>query len=154
MQADGGSSPQRIHLWVRKVVVESAGLVPVQKKGRRDMGWAQHEDGKIGEDYMERHKSPFLSEVIAKSMWRTLGCEKRSKAVLDSMQHIYAWRSRCWWRNKKALSMMVDPNNRTRWKHKWSWHNRGCVSGTSQRLDALETRTGSRRGESTRADWT
>ena len=28
---------------------------------------------------------------------------------------------------KKALNMMVDPNNHTRWKHKWRWHHRECV---------------------------
>ena len=53
--------------------------------------------------------------------------KKRSDAVLETVQHTSAWRNTIWWTNMKALDMMVDQNDHTRWKHKWSWHNRGCV---------------------------
>ena len=32
-----------------------------------------------------------------------------------------------WWQNTKTRNMPVDLNNHSRWKHKWVWHNRGCV---------------------------
>ena len=45
------------------------------------MGRALRENGKL-----------MLSEVIAESMWRTLGwvCEKQSNVVLETMQHVFA----------------------------------------------------------------
>ena len=27
----------------------------------------------------------------------------------------------------KNRNMTVEPNSHSRWKHKWRWHNRGCV---------------------------
>ena len=31
------------------------------------------------------------------------------------------------WQSTKAVEMKKDPYNHARWKHMWSWHNRGCV---------------------------
>ena len=35
--------------------------------------------------------------------------------------------STLWWQSTQASGMKQDPCNHTRWKHKWVWHNRGCV---------------------------
>ena len=58
-----------------------------------------------------------LYEVIAESMWRAMGwvCDDRLNAVTK------------WWQSTQASGMKEDPCNHTRWKHKWWWHNRGCV---------------------------
>ena len=57
------------------------------------------------------------------SLWRDMGWigDTRPNAVGDT------WRSTVWWINTRALGMMAGPNNHTRWKDKWVWHNRGCV---------------------------
>ena len=44
-----------------------------------------------------------------------------------------AWRNTVWWRNTNALNMEMNAGNHTKWKHKWRWHNRGCVCGTKLR---------------------
>ena len=73
----------------------------------------------------KKRKLRFLSEVIAESAWRTLGwvCDKRSHAVLESMQRIFDWRSICWW---KCESPTITQDGST--------HRNGTivnVSGTS-----------------------
>ena len=37
------------------------------------------------------------------------------------------WRRATWWHNLQTRMMEEDPDNRTRWKHKWRWHKRGNV---------------------------
>ena len=37
----------------------------------------------------------------------------------------FTWRSAAWWHALHTRMMKEDPENSTRWKHKWSWHNRG-----------------------------
>ena len=32
-----------------------------------------------------------------------------------------------WWHSLQTRMMKRDPENHTRWKHKWRWHNRGNV---------------------------
>ena len=34
------------------------------------------------------------------------------------------WRSTRWWQSLNTRMMKEDPMNRTRWKHKYGWHNR------------------------------
>ena len=65
-------------------------------------------------------KLPFLSEMIAGNMWSAMGwtCDSNPNAVDVEVRR---------WPNTKARNMTVDPTNHTRWKHKWWWHNRGCV---------------------------
>ena len=40
---------------------------------------------------------------------------------------VYRWRSTRWWHSLKTEMMERDPENHTRWTHKWTWHNRGNV---------------------------
>ena len=81
----------------------------------------ENENGKISKNQMEQGKLPFLSEVIAGSMWRSLGwvCVKSTNAVMDPLQHIFTCRNTCWWREMKVSNTVVDPNNHTTWKHEW-----------------------------------
>ena len=74
-------------------------------------------------------KPPFLSEVIAESMWRALGwaCHPKPHADLTSLRHAFEWRSTQSWQDTKAINMEHDPYNHARWKHTWNWHNRVCV---------------------------
>ena len=71
----------------------------------------------------------FLSEVIAESLWRAMGwvCDERPNAVMNTLKHVFKWRSTQWWQSTKAVEMKNDLYNHTRWKHKWGWHNRECV---------------------------
>ena len=72
-----------------------------------------------------------LSEVIAESTWRAMGwvCDERPNAVINTLKHVFGWGSTDWWKSTQASEMKDDPYNHTRWKHKWRWHNRGCVWG-------------------------
>ena len=45
-------------------------------------------------------------------------------------RHALTWRRTSWWQHTKAIKMKDYLCNHTRWKHKWRWHNRGCVFGT------------------------
>ena len=82
-------------------------------------------------------KLPFLFEMIAGNMWSAMGwtCASNPNAV-----HVEVRR----WPNTKARNMTVDPTNHTRWKHKWWWHNRGCVgqdcfgTGWTRRMEQQE----------------
>ena len=51
------------------------------------------------------------------------------------------------------LDMMLDPSNHTRWKHKWRWHNRGCVwdKTTSERSGVEDW---SEKKKNARMQWT
>ena len=84
----------------------------------------------MGEDGL-----PFLYKMIAESMWRAMGwvCGDRHSAVVDTLNHVFRWRSTKWWQSTQASGMKKDPCNRKRWAHTWAWHNRRCV------LDKLAT---------------
>ena len=62
-------------------------------------------------------------------MLRAMGCvcDGRPDAVIDTWRHVFKWRSTKWWQSTEAVEMKNTPHNHSRWKHKWSWHNRGCV---------------------------
>ena len=62
-------------------------------------------------------------------MWRAMGwsCNEGSNAVIDTLKKVFKWRSTKWWHSLQAEMMQRDPENHTRWKHKWRWHNRGNV---------------------------
>ena len=62
-------------------------------------------------------------------MWVAMGwaCHTRPNAVLNTLKYALAWRSAAWWQKTKARTVKIDPNNHTRWKHNFGWHNRGCV---------------------------
>ena len=74
-------------------------------------------------------KLPFLYEKIAESMWRSMAwaCNENENAVIDSLKKVYKWRSTAWWQYLHTRMMKEDPENRTRWKHKWGLYNRGNV---------------------------
>ena len=76
-------------------------------------------------------KLPFLYEKVAESMWRAMGwaCNEKENAVIDSLKKVYQWRRTRWWHALHTRKMKEDPENRTGWKHKWVWHNRGNVWG-------------------------
>ena len=65
---------------------------------------------------------PFLYEVIAESMWRTVGWayDERSNAVINTLKKVYRWRSTRWWHSLQTEMMERDSANHTKWKHKWS----------------------------------
>ena len=71
----------------------------------------------------------FLYEKIAESMWRAMewACNEKENLVIDSLKKVYQWRSTRWWYAVHERMMKEDPENRTSWKHKWCWHNRGNV---------------------------
>ena len=74
-------------------------------------------------------EQPRVSEVIAECVWRAVGwvCDERANAVISTSKQVFRWRSTKWWQSTKAVEMKTDPRNHTWWKHKRSWHNRGCV---------------------------
>ena len=77
-------------------------------------------------------------------MWRAMvwACNDKENAVIDSLKKVYQWRSTRWWYAPHTRMMKEDPENRTRWKHKW-WlaQSRECVGhngytlGRRERLD-------------------
>ena len=71
----------------------------------------------------------FLYEKIAEGMWRAMGsvCDEKTNALMDSLKKVYKWRCTTWWQSLHKRMMKEDHENRTRWKHKWEWHNRGNV---------------------------
>ena len=71
---------------------------------------------------------PFLNEKLWKACSAPCnGCDEKTNAVLDSLKKMKNWRSTRWWQSPHARMMKEDPENRTKWKHKWVWHNRGNV---------------------------
>ena len=79
-------------------------------------------------------------------------CDQLPNAVMQSLNHVFVWRSTVWWKNTKALNRMVDRDTHTRWKHKWSWHNRGCV--WHKIANGRERKTGEIRDKGVGALWT
>ena len=71
---------------------------------------------------------PFLSEVIAESLWRAMGwvCDERPDAVINTSKQVFKWRSTKLRQSTEAIETK-NPYNHTRRKHKWGWHHRGCV---------------------------
>ena len=79
-----GSSLQRIHLWLGKLVVESASIeqnekmgithgekiISVQKQRKRNVFWVLHENGKIGKHHLGRNKD---SHSRRKSLLKVCG---------------------------------------------------------------------------------
>ena len=53
--------------------------------------------------------------------------DSKPTAVLTALKYVRVWRSTAWWQHTKTRHLTADPNNRTIWKQKWRWHNRGCV---------------------------
>ena len=47
--------------------------------------------------------------------------------MIDSLKCVYQWRSTRWWYALHTRMKKEDPENRTGWKQKWSWYNRGNV---------------------------
>ena len=43
------------------------------------------------------------------------------------LKSFFRCRSTRWWQSTQAKGTKDDPCNHTRWKHRWAWHNRGCV---------------------------
>ena len=144
LQQKGGTSLQRLLLWMRELVMEPNGDGQDQRMGNKDEEealirfWKKDDETLLGcctrtastaRTIWKQLKLPFLSEAIAGSMWRAMGwiCDQRPNAVLQSLKQFFAWRSMVWWKIRKPLNMMVDPNNHTRWKHTWEWHHRGSV---------------------------
>ena len=75
-------------------------------------------------------KLPFLSEMIAESMWRAMGlaCDPKPNAVISTLQHAFEWRSTKWWQTATAIEMSNDPNIHTRWRARGvGTINSGCV---------------------------
>ena len=74
-------------------------------------------------------KRPFLYEKNAEIMWRTMvwACNEKENAVIFFLKKMYKWRSTTWWQSLHKRMMKDDPENQTRWKHQWRWHNRGNV---------------------------
>ena len=84
-------------VWMRKFVVVSKAdgqdqrmgntyhekTFLLQKEKRRNFDCAPHKDGKNGKDDLEKLNVPSLSEIIAESMWRSMGvtCDQRQKCM-------------------------------------------------------------------------
>ena len=51
--------------------------------------------------------SPFLSEVIAESVWRAMGwvCDQRPHAIINALKHVFKWRSTKWWQTTETIEM-------------------------------------------------
>ena len=56
-----------------------------------------------------------------------VGLRWKSNVVIYSLKKVYWWKSTRWWHYLQTRMMKEGPENRTRWKHKWRWHNRGNV---------------------------
>ena len=52
-------------------------------------------------------------------------CDGKINIVTNSLKQMYKWRSTTWWHSLQTRMMEEDPGYRTRWKHKWRWHNKG-----------------------------
>ena len=66
---------------------------------------------RVARSIWQKMKLPCLSEVITNNLWKAVGWtgDRRQNAVLQSLDYVCAWRSTVWWRNIKALNMLVGP---------------------------------------------
>ena len=79
-----------------------------------------YEDSEGGKNYLEEYEGLFLTEMTTERMGRPCG----ATVMKNTRSHGGV---RYGGKIQKALSMMVDLHNHTRWKHKLWWHHRGCV---------------------------
>ena len=108
-------------------------FISIQEK-EEDETWANYctRAARVSSNIRVNIESPFLSKVIAESMWRAMGwvCDERPTAVINALKQVSRWRSTKWWLSTQASGMKSDPYNHTRWKHKCGCIIEG-VSGTS-----------------------
>ena len=78
-------------------------------KQDEDETWADHYTGtaRVARKIWTKLNQPFLSEVIAESMWRAMGwvCDQRPNAVINTLKHVLRWRSKKCWQTTRALEM-------------------------------------------------
>ena len=113
MEKNGGTSLQRLLLWMREFVMEPNGDGQDHRMGNKDEEeallrfWKKDDETLLGcctrtarmlRTIWKQLKS-FLSGAIAGSMWRSMGwiCGQRPNAVLESVRQGFAWRSRVWY---------------------------------------------------------
>ena len=75
-------------------------------------------------------KLPFLCTKKMRKVcgvpWCGHAMKKRMRWI-DSLEKVCEWRSTRWWHAPHTRKMKDDPENHTRWKLQWGWHNRGHV---------------------------
>ena len=104
--------------WETKVMTKVFRL-----KKQKEETWVEHQTGMsiMARKVWENMKLPFLYENISESMWHAMGwlCDEKTNAVIDSLMEVNKWRCTTWWQSLHTSTMKEDPENRTRWKHKW-----------------------------------
>ena len=66
---------------------------------------------------------------VDKDMWRAVGwaCDPKPHACNTTQKMHKNGEARIGGKLHKQLKCKMTPYNHTRWKHRWCWHNRGCV---------------------------
>ena len=99
-------------------------------KRQKDETWVEHHTRtcNMARKIWVQMDLPFLCGKIAESMWRAMGgvFNETSNGVIYSLKKGKRWRSTRWWHCLQTKTK-EDPENRTRWMHKWRWHKRGNV---------------------------
>ena len=103
-------------------------VVPPEKTKKRRGSNTRQEPSVMARKILVRMTLPFLYEKCGKYVTRHgWACHEKENAVIFSLKKVCKWRSATRWQSLHTRMMKEDPENRTRWKHKWGWHNRGNV---------------------------
>ena len=109
---------EKIKGWETKTMIRS---IPFERQTEETwVGYNTRRAMRPGR-YGYRLRFPFLHEKIAESIgepWDGL-CDGKVNTVTNSLKKVYKWRSTTWWQSLQTRVMEEDPDNRTRWKHKW-----------------------------------
>ena len=62
-----------------------------------------------------------VARKISEGMWRAMGwvCDQRPNAMINTLNHVFKWRSTKWWQSTEAIETKNGWYNHTRWKHMW-----------------------------------
>ena len=126
---------QKIQGWEKTIMTKLFCL-----KRQKEETWVDYQTRTsiVARKIWVKMKLPSLYVKNAEGMWRAMvwACNEKENAVIDSLKKVYKWRSMKWWYVLHTRMMKEDPENRTRWQHKWGWHNRGNDKTTRQQLQS------------------
>ena len=117
---------KKIKRWETKIMTKLVSL-----KRQKEETWVDYQTRTsiMTRKIWVQMKLPFLNEKIAESTWRAMewACNEKENAVIFSLKKVHKWRSTTRWQTLHTRMIKEDPENRTRWKQKWEWPNRGNV---------------------------
>ena len=97
--ASGSFSQQPLHKIKGWETQHHETIVPVQKEGRRVVGQLLHQDYEIALGHTEETEDTISIRCHCRKYVEDYGwvCEQRPNAVLETLWHMFDYRSVCWW---------------------------------------------------------